>query len=176
MDKSTTQQLCFVLGLLLFGALFMVSVTTWYVHEYRGERFFATGRLESVAFDIAGTGNYVLELGVNGERYEIMRPRNEFKMLPYDFGVQGEKAIDAIHALETRLRGNIGRTVYIEYIQFENRVLGLTIDGMEYMNADEVVRDHIAYQSLERNIFAAVFMAMLIPFVILLLRILRAKP
>ena len=39
MDKSTTQQLCFVLGLLLFGALFMVSVTTWYVHEYRGERF-----------------------------------------------------------------------------------------------------------------------------------------
>lgn len=66
--------------------------------------------------------------------------------------------------------------MYIEYIQFENRVLGLTIDGMEYMNADEVVRDHIAYQSLERNIFAAVFMAMLIPFVILLLRILRAKP
>ena len=44
------------------------------------------------------------------------------------------------------------------------------------LNADEVVRDHIAYQSLERNIFAAVFMAMLIPFVILLLRILRAKP
>ena len=84
MDKSTTQQLCFVLGLLLFGALFMVSVTTWYVHEYRGERFFATGRLESVAFDIAGTGNYVLELGVNGEQYEIMRPRNAFKALPYD--------------------------------------------------------------------------------------------
>ena len=47
---------------------------------------------------------------------------------------------------------------------------------MEYMNADEVVRDHIAYQSLGLNIFAAVFMAMLIPFVILLLRILRAKP
>ena len=54
--------------------------------------------------------------------------------------------------------------------------MGLTIDGMEYMNADEVVRDHIAYQSLGRNIFVAVFMAMLIPFVILLLRILRAKP
>ena len=50
MDKGTVQQLCFVLALLLFGALFMVSVTTWYVHEYRGERFFATGRLESVAF------------------------------------------------------------------------------------------------------------------------------
>ena len=66
--------------------------------------------------------------------------------------------------------------MYIEYIQFENRVLGLTIDGMEYMNADEVVRDHIAYQGLGRNIFAVVFMAMLIPFVILLLRILRAKP
>ena len=32
MDKGTVQQLCFVLGLLLFGALFMVSVTTWYVH------------------------------------------------------------------------------------------------------------------------------------------------
>ena len=76
MDKGTVQQLCFVLALLLFGALFMVSVTTWYIHEYRGERFFATGRLESVAFDIAGTGNYVLELGVNGERYEIMRPSN----------------------------------------------------------------------------------------------------
>ena len=90
--------------------------------------------------------------------------------------MRGDKALDAIHALETRLRGNIGRTVYIEYIQFENRVLGLTIDGMEYLNADEVVRDHIAYQSLGRNIFAAVFMAMLIPFVILLLRILRAKP
>ena len=99
-----------------------------------------------------------------------------FKVLPCDFGVQGDKALDAIHALETRLRGNIGRTVYIEYIQFENRVLGHTIDGMEYMNANEVVRDHIAYQSLVRNIFAAVFMAMLIPFVILLLRILRAKP
>ena len=40
--QSTTQQLCFVLGLLLFGALFMVSVTSWYVHEYRGEHFFAT--------------------------------------------------------------------------------------------------------------------------------------
>ena len=26
MDKGTVQQLCFVLGLLLFGALFMVSV------------------------------------------------------------------------------------------------------------------------------------------------------
>ena len=84
MDKSTTQQLCFVLGLLLFGALFMVSVTGWYVHEYRGEHFFATERLESVSFDIAGTGNYVLKLGVNGEQYEIMRPRNAFKALPYD--------------------------------------------------------------------------------------------
>ena len=159
MDKGTVQQLCFVLGLLLFGALFMVSVTTWYVHEYRGERFFATGRLESVAFDIAGTGNYVLELGVNGERYEIMRPRNEFQVLPYDFDVEGDKALDAMHALETRLRGDIGRTANIEYIQFEDRVLGLTIDGVEYLNADEVVRDHIAYQSLVRNIFAAVFMA-----------------
>ena len=39
MDKGTVQQLCFVLGLLLFGALFMVSVTTWYIHEYRGELF-----------------------------------------------------------------------------------------------------------------------------------------
>ena len=105
MDKSTTQQLCFVLGLLLFGALFMVSVTSWYVHEYRGERFFATGRLESVAFDIAGTGNYVLELGVNGERYEIMRPRNEFQVLPYDFGVEGDKALDAMHALGKRACG-----------------------------------------------------------------------
>ena len=142
---------------------FMVSVTTWYVHEYRGERFFATGRLESVAFDIAGTGNYVLELGVNGERYEIMRPRNEFQVLPYDFGVEGDKALDAIHALETCLRGDIGRTANIEYIQFEDRVLGLTIDGVEYLNADEVVRDHIAYQSLGRNIFAAVFAALLIP-------------
>lgn len=175
MDKSTTQQLCFVLGLLLFGALFMVSVTTWYVHEYRGERFFATGRLESVAFDIAGTGNYVLELGVNGERYEIMRPRNEFKVLPYDFGVQGEKAIDAMHALETRLRGDIGRTANIEYIQFEDRVLGLTIDGVEYLNADEVAGDHIAYQSLGRNIFAAVFAALLIPFVLLLRRLSRMR-
>lgn len=154
----------------------MVSVTSWYVREYRGEHFFATGRLESVSFDIAGTGNYVLKLGVKGNNMRSCAPRNAFRALPYDFGVQGDKALDAIHALETRLRGNIGRTVYIEYIQFENRVLGLTIDGMEYMNADEVVRDHIAYQSLERNIFAAVFMAMLIPFVILLLRILRAKP
>lgn len=175
MDKSTTQQLCFVLGLLLFGALFMVSVTTWYVHEYRGERFFATGRLESVAFDIAGTGNYVLELGVNGERYEIMRPRNEFQVLPYDFGVEGDKALDAMHALETRLRGDIGRTANIEYIQFEDRVLGLTIDGVEYLNADEVVRDHIAYQSLGRNIFAAVFAALLIPFVLLQRRLSRAR-
>ena len=89
--QSTTQQLCFVLGLLLFGALFMVSVTSWYVHEYRGEHFFATERLESVSFDIAGTGNYVLKLGVNGEQYEIMRPRNVFKVLPYDFGVQGAR-------------------------------------------------------------------------------------
>ena len=159
----------------LFGALFMVSVTTWYVHEYRGERFFATGRLESVAFDIAGTGNYVLELGVNGERYEIMRPRNEFQVLPYDFGVEGDKALDAIHALETRLRGDIGRTANIEYIQFEDRVLGLTIDGVEYLNADEVVRDHIAYQSLGRNIFAAVFAALLIPFVLLQRRLSRAR-
>lgn len=113
--QSTTQQLCFVLGLLLFGALFMVSVTSWYVHEYRGEHFFATERLESVSFDIAGTGNYVLKLGVNGEQYEIMRPRNVFKVLPCDFGVQGDKALDAIHALETRLRGNIGRIVYRVY-------------------------------------------------------------
>ena len=105
MDKGTVQQLCFVLGLLLFGALFMVSVTSWYVHEYRGERFFATGRLESVAFDIAGTGNYVLELGVNGERYEIMRPSNEFQVLPYDFGVEGDKALDAMHALGKRACG-----------------------------------------------------------------------
>ena len=175
MDKGTVQQLCFVLGLLLFGALFMVSVTTWYVHEYRGERFFATGRLESVAFDVAGTGNYVLELGVNGERYEIMRPRNEFQVLPYDFGVEGDKALDAMHALETRLRGDIGRTANIEYIQFEDRVLGLTIDGVEYLNADEVVRDHIAYQSLGRNIFAAVFAALLIPFILLLRRLSRAR-
>ena len=115
MDKGTVQQLCFVLALLLFGALFMVSVTTWYVHEYRGEHFFATERLESVSFDIAGTGNYVLKLGVNGEQYEIMRPRNVFKVLPCDFGVQGDKALDAIHALETRLRGNIGRIVYCVY-------------------------------------------------------------
>lgn len=84
MDKGTVQQLCFVLGLLLFGALFMVSVTSWYVHEYRSEHFFATERLESVSFDIAGTDNYVLKLGVNGEQYEIMRPRNAFKALPYD--------------------------------------------------------------------------------------------
>ena len=154
----------------------MVSVTSWYVREYRGEHFFATGRLESVSFDIAGTGNYVLKLGVKGNNMRSCAPRNAFRALPYDFGVQGDKALDAIHALKTRLRGNIGRTVYIEYIQFENRVLGHTIDGMEYMSANEVVRDHIAYQSLVRNIFAAVFMAMLIPFVILLLRILRAKP
>ena len=82
--QSTAQQFCFVLGLLLFGALFMVSVTSWYVHEYRSEHFFATERLESVSFDIAGTDNYVLKLGVNGEQYEIMRPRNAFKALPYD--------------------------------------------------------------------------------------------
>ena len=175
MDKGTVQQLCFVLGPLLFGALFMVSVTTWYVHEYRGERFFATGRLESVAFDIAGTGNYVLKLGVKGNNMRSCAPRNAFRALPYDFGVQGDKALDAIHALETRLRGDIGRTANIEYIQFEDRVLGLTIDGVEYLNADEVAGDHIAYQSLGRNIFAAVFAALLIPFVLLQRRLSRAR-
>ena len=72
--QSTTQQFCFVLGLLLFGALFMVSVTGWYVHEYRGEHFFATGRLESVSFDIAGTGNYVLKLGVKGNNMRSCAP------------------------------------------------------------------------------------------------------
>ena len=104
-----------------------------------------------------------------------MRPRNEFQVLPYDFGVEGDKALDAMHALETRLRGDIGRTANIEYIQFEDRVLGLTIDGVEYLNADEVVRDHIAYQSLGRNIFAAVFAALLIPFVLLQRRLSRAR-
>ena len=113
MDKGTVQQLCFVLGPLLFGALFMVSVTTWYVHEYRGERFFATGRLESVAFDIAGTGNYVLELGVNGEQYEIMRPRNVFKVLPYDFGVQGARRHSCVgNALAGQYRKDSVHRVY----------------------------------------------------------------
>ena len=63
------------------------------VHDERDElvcprvsrrTLFCHGRLESVSFDIAGTSNYVLELGVNGEQYEIMRPRNAFKALPYD--------------------------------------------------------------------------------------------
>ena len=43
------------------------------------------------------------------------------------------------------------------------------------LNADEVVRDHIAYQSLGRNIFAAVFAALLIPFILLLRRLSRAR-
>ena len=46
---------------------------------------------------------------------------------------------------------------------------------MEYLNADEVAGDHIAYQSLGRNIFAAVFAALLIPFVLLLRRLSRMR-
>lgn len=149
----------------------MVIVTSYYIDEYHGEHFFVTGILENVSFDIAGSGNYVIELRINGDEYEIMRPRNSFQVLPYDFGVKGENALDAIHALQVRLEGNIGRTAHLEYIQFEKRVLGLTLGDTEYLNADAVLKDHIAYQSLGRNIFAVAFVITLIPFIIILLRL-----
>lgn len=140
--------LCFLLGFSLCFEMFMVIMTSWYVHEYHGEHYFVTGVVENITSRIEGGKIPVIKLQVNGDEYEIMRPSHTSKVLPYDYGVQGDNALEAMDALEMRLWGETGKIATIEYIQFDNRVLGLTIGDTQYLNADEVQEEHIAYQTL----------------------------
>ena len=167
------KQLCIYLDLFLCCEMFMVIITSHYVNEYLGEHSFATGILEDVSIKAVSNG-YAVEIGVNGKKYKIPKINNTLGLLPYDFDVKGNNARDAIRTLSAYLEREIGNQVHIEYIR-EDQILGLTIGGTEYLNADAVLEDHIAYQRLGRNISAAAFVITLIPFIIILFRVLHAK-
>ena len=171
--NTDIMKICIALGILLCGEMFMVIMTNHYVNEYYGEHFFATGIVESVSLGRVA-GDYIIDLSIDGDEYEINRPSNGFHLLSYDFGVEGENVIDAINALGVRLEDEIGRQANIEYIR-ENQILGLTIGDTEYLNADAVLKDHIAYQRLGRNIYAVASVITFIAFVILVFRVLHTK-
>lgn len=107
-ESADMMKLSIVPGLFLCCEMFMVIVTSWYVHEHHEEHYFVMGVVENITSGIGGSGSYVIELQVNGDKYEIMRPSNEFNVLPYDFGVQSDNALEAMDALEMRLWGDIG--------------------------------------------------------------------
>lgn len=176
MDISL-KELCVYLGLFLCCEMFMVIMTSHYVNEYSGERLSTAGILQSVSFKTLSDG-CALEIGVNGREYEISKMNNILGLFSFDFGIEGNYASEAIGELQMYLEGEIGKLAHIEYVHVngDDTVLGLTIGNTQYLNADEVLEDHITYHTLGRNIFAIAFVITLIPFVILLLRVLRAKP
>ena len=156
----TIKELCLYLGLALCCEIFGVIVANYYIDRYSGEHFFTVGILESVSFES------------RKKQYEISRPYN---IPSYNYGIEGDSALDAMRELQAQLEGNIGREIRIEYIEHRNQILGLTIGDTEYINADAALKDFTAAERSVRNIFLAAFVITFVPFVMILFRLLHEK-
>ncbi|HIQ83599.1 MAG TPA: hypothetical protein IAA52_10925 [Candidatus Pullichristensenella stercorigallinarum] len=167
----TIKELCLYLGLALCCEIFGVIVANYYIDRYSGEHFFTVGILESVSFE-SRKSEYKIELRMGGKQYEISRPYN---IPSYNYGIEGDSALDAMRELQAQLEGNIGREIRIEYIEHRNQILGLTIGDTEYINADAALKDFTAAERSVRNIFLAAFVITFVPFVMILFRLLHEK-
>ena len=140
---------CIGLALLIVLALAAVIGTSCHIRSYAKEPTAITGILE----DVKSSPNCSIELCVGGNGYRLYKDNRYSKR---SFGVLNNVALGV---LENALYDQIGKEVYLEYVQLEANpiIVQLSRDGKNFVTKEVAVQDFIGYETTARRIWGSVF-------------------
>mgnify|MGYP000033043258 CR=1 FL=1 len=170
------KKLSFLLAAYLLIGLFLVATASHYIRILNGEPIVVSGTLRAVSWDEIGRRDYGLILNVDGHEYNIIR-RSAFSHTGrLNYGIEGDGMAEDVRILMRQLQQRIGWETRLEYMPLAEKtklVVRLTIDGKEYIDKDEALRDHIRSEETGRNLWITVCTIALLIWVIVFIRELR---
>ena len=153
-NRSNINLLCAIMIIFALCMLGLIIFTSYNIHLYSQKTYIATGKLVR----IEAWNRDELAIYVDENRYLLYQS-------PYSsrsFGVLGntKRAI-----LRSTLEGKIGTECDLEYVKMDsnsNRIVQLTIDGVEFVNKEVALNDFIRSEKTVRCIVFVLFVLALI--------------
>lgn len=139
---------CLVFIALAFLAVMAIIGTTCNIHSFDKESIALTGKLEKINPYYHGS----IVLSVKGGSYKLSKD-NQFSKR--SFGVVNNLPLND---LKNALYGEIGKNVYLEWIQVGSKkiIVQLSVDGTDYVDKDVAVHDFIKSERTVRTIWIVV--------------------
>lgn len=156
--RLTHKEVYFSCFILIVVALIIIIGTTYYIHIFLQEPKIITGRLDGTEWYYSGT----MAVYVNGDRY-VLRKETYSKRT---FGIIENKKLGDLMKI---LDGKIGKEVNLECIEINSKtrnIIGLTIDGIDYIDKNVAVSDFIGIEKTIRNIGIVMLVIMTVIFVL----------
>ena len=170
------KKISFLLAAFLLIGLFLVATVSHYIRILKDEPIVVSGTLRAVSWDEIGRKDYGLRLNVDGHEYNIIRHSAFSHTGRLNYGIEGDGTVEDVKILMRQLQQRIGWETRLEYMPLAektNLVVRLTIDGEEYIDKDEALRDHIRSDETGRNLWIIVCAITLLIWVIVSIRAFR---
>lgn len=153
-----------LIGLALFATA-MIIATTIHIHAFSKTPTIISGRLQEVNYSYQSS----LELHVDGDIYVL---RKESKYSSRTFGLRENMTLRAIRDV---LDKSIGREIHLKYLNEsgKNRIVQLSIDGVDYIDENLAVTDFIGLENTTRWIGIAILFISILLFVLIWKGIIR---
>ncbi len=159
-DRIRLADICLVFAALLLIELFCMALSGWYIHLLSQAPAVKTGVLESVWGD-GRRGHAGLVVRVDGEEYSLYRSLYSRKT----YGLLTDlKRNDLMMVLAGRT-GSSARVEYIEFSEKSRTLLRFWVDGVDFLDPEAALKDHLADERQVLIISSAAFVLTLVIFV-----------
>lgn len=150
MAQTYNEKIYVSIGLILLILLALAAIigTSCRIRSYSK----ATTAINGILEDVNSSPNCSIELCVGGDRYRLYK---DIRYSERSFGVLDNMSLGT---LESVLYTQIGREVYLEYVQIEanSHIVQLSIDGKELVTKDIAVQDFVGDERTTRRIWEIV--------------------